>query len=168
MIRLSLQDINASAPYQVRESQEEGFYEFFTIHDVHYSVGFMEDDLLMQEETYQLIIANVNHHASPRDAKVRDSVIAIVDEFFRVNNTTLLYICETGDKKQSMRNRLFQYWFSSYRHKALFTMMSSSVVDADGIVNYATIILRNDNPRFMQVVEEYTRSIQLLSHKPEE
>ncbi|MBR1469579.1 MAG: hypothetical protein IJ605_05665 [Prevotella sp.] len=46
-------------------------------------------------------------------------------------------------------------------------MMSSSVVDADGIVNYATMILRNDNPRFAQVVEEYTQSIQLLSQKPE-
>lgn len=41
------------------------------------------------------------------------------------------------------------------------------VVDADGVVNYATMILRNDNPRFAQVVEEYTQSIQLLSQKPE-
>ncbi len=41
-----------------------------TTHDVHYSVGFMEDDLLMQEDAYQLIIANVNHRSSPRDAKV--------------------------------------------------------------------------------------------------
>lgn len=75
-----------------------------TTHDVYYSVGFMEDDLLMQEDAYQLIIANVNHLLSPRDAKVRDTVIGIVDEFFRVNNTTLLYICETGDSKQSMCN----------------------------------------------------------------
>ena len=167
MTPLSLQHINAIVPYQVTESAEDGFFKFVTVHDVHYSVGFMPDDLLMQEDAYQLIIANVNHRASPRDAKVRDTVIAIVDEFFRVNNTTLLYICETGDGKQSMRNRLFQYWFASYRHKALFTMMSSSVVDADGVVNYATMILRNDNPRFAQVVEEYTQSIQLLSKKPE-
>lgn len=49
----------------------------------------------------------------------------------------------------------------------LFTMLSSSIVDADGVINYATLILRNDNPRFTQVVEEYTKSIQLLSQKPE-
>ena len=164
---LSLQNINAASPYHVKDGMEEGFYEFFTIHDVHYSVGFMADDLLMNEEAYQLIIANVNHHVSPRDSKVRDTVIEIVDEFFRVNNTTLLYICETGDGKQTMRNRLFQYWFASYRHKALFTMMHSSIVDTDGVVNYATLILRNDNPRFVQIVEEYTQSIQLLSQKPE-
>lgn len=164
---LSLEVINASVPYRVNESREEGFYEFFTSHDVHYSVGFLADDLLLQgQEAYQLIIANVNHRSSPRDAKVRDTVIGIVDEFFRVNNTTLLYICETGDGKQSMRSRLFEYWFSAYKRKALFTMLSSSVVDSEGIVNYATLILRNDNPHFAQVVEEYTKSIQLLSMKP--
>ena len=166
MNALSLEVVNASVPYTVKPSQERGFYEFFTSHDVHYSIGFLEDDLLLKEEAYQLIIANVNHRSSPRDAKVRDTVIGIVDEFFRVNNTTLLYICETGDGKQSMRSRLFEYWFSSYKRKALFTMLSSSIVDSDGVVNYATLILRNDNPRFVQVMEEYTKSIQLLSQKP--
>ncbi len=168
MKALSLESINATTPYQVRCSKEEGFFEFFTHHDVHYSVGFMEDDVLMQEEAYQLIIGNVNHRPSPRDTKVRDTVIGIIDEFFRINNTTLLYICETGDGKQSMRSRLFEYWFSSYKRKTLFTMLSSSVVDADGVVNYATLILRNDNPRFVHVVEEFTKSIQLLSQKPEQ
>ena len=65
--------------------------------------------IFKQEDAYQLIIANVNHRSSPRDAKVRDTVIGIVDEFFRKNNTTLLYICETGDSKQSMRSRLFEH-----------------------------------------------------------
>ena len=144
---LSLKDINAIVPYQVKKGFEEGFYEFFTVHDVHYSVGFMKDDLLMQEDAYQLIIANVNHHASPRDAKVRDTVIGIVEEFFRINNTTLLYICETGDGKQSMRNRLFQYWFASFRHKTLFTMMSSSIVDPEGQINYDKLCYTHPSQR---------------------
>ena len=168
MKALSTRRINSNAPYEVKESKQEGFYEFFTAHDVHYSIGFLKEELLIQEDAYQLIIANVNHRSSPSDSKVRDTVIGIVDEFFYVNNTTLLYICETGDGKQSMRNRLFQYWFASFRHKALFTMLSSSIIDSDGIINYATLIIRNDNPRFIQVVEEYTKTIQLLSQKPEE
>jgi len=35
-------------------------------------------------------------------------------------------------------------------------------------LSYATLILRNDNPRFVHVVEEFTKSIQLLSQKPEQ
>ena len=112
----------------------------------------MEDDILLSQNSYQLIIANINNHKSPRDHKVRDTIIAIVDEFFRNNNSTLLYICETGDSKQSMRSRLFEYWFSTYNRKALFTMISSSIVDEEGVVNFATIILRNDNPNLSEII----------------
>lgn len=120
------------------------------------------------EEAYHLIIANVNHHKSPSDFKVRDTVLQIVDEFFNTNNTTLLYICETGDNKQAMRSRLFEQWFATYRRKGFYTSMTSSIVDADGQLNFATIILRNDNPRLTQIIEEFTSTVQLLSQKPDE
>lgn len=151
-----------NSSYPVETTGEDGFYQFFTDGGVHYSVGFMEDDILLSQNSYQLIIANINNHKSPRDHKVRDTIIAIVDEFFRNNNSTLLYICETGDSKQSMRSRLFEYWFSTYNRKALFTMISSSIVDEEGVVNFATIILRNDNPNLSEIIAEFTESIQLL------
>lgn len=91
----------------------------------------------------------------------------MIDELFRCNNSTLLYICETGDNKQRMHSRLFEYWFSTYNRKALFTMISSSIVDAEGVVNFATIILRNDNPELSEIIVEFTESIQLLSQKHE-
>ena len=66
-----------------------------------------------------------------------------------------------------MHSRLFEYWFSNYNRKALFTMISSSIVDAGrGVVNFATIILRNDNPELSEIIVEFTESIQLLSQKP--
>ena len=164
---LSLKRINENSSYPVETTGEDGFYQFFTDGGVHYSVGFMEDDILLSQNSYQLIIANINSHKSPRDHKVRDTIIAIVDEFSRNNNSTLLYICETGDSKQSMRSRLFEYWFSTYNRKALFTMISSSIVDEEGVVNFATIILRNDNPNLSEIIAEFTESIQLLSQKPE-
>lgn len=164
---LSLKRINENSSYPVETTGEDGFYQFFTDGGVHYSVGFMEDDILLSQNSYQLIIANINNHKSPRDHKVRDTIIAIVDEFFRNNYSTLLYICETGDSKQSMRSRLFEYWFSTYNRKALFTMISSSIVDEEGVVNFATIILRNDNPNLSEIIAEFTESIQLLSQKPE-
>ena len=164
---LSLKRINENSSYPVETTGEDGFYQFFTDGGVHYSVGFMEDDILLSQNSYQLIIANINNHKSRRDHKVRDTIIAIVDEFFRNNNSTLLYISETGDSKQSMRSRLFEYWFSTYNRKALFTMISSSIVDEEGVVNFATTILRNDNPNLSEIIAEFTESIQLLSQKPE-
>ena len=163
---LSVERINGVAPYQVEATDKGEFFQFFTDGGVHYSVGFMEDDILLVNNSYQLIIANINNHKSPRDSKVRDTILSIIDEFFNRNNSTLLYICETGDCKQGMRNRLFEYWFSTYSRKNFFTMMSSSIVDADGIVHFATIILRNDNQNLTEVVTNFTESIRLLSQKP--
>ena len=166
MTALSTESINEVAPYQVEATDKGDFFQFFTDGGVHYSVGFMEDDILLANNSYQLIIANINNHKSPRDCKVRNTILSIIDEFFNKNNSTLLYICETGDCKQSMRSRLFEYWFSTYNRKSFFTMMSSSIVDADGTVNFATIILRNDNQNLSEVIAEFTESIRLLSQKP--
>ena len=38
-------------------------------------------------------------------------------EFFEQNNDVMLYITETGDKKQAFRDRLFVRWFNTYEHK---------------------------------------------------
>lgn len=56
-------------------------FPVFTDSGIHYSVGFMEDDILLSKDSYQLIIANINNHKSPRDYKVRDTILSIVDEF---------------------------------------------------------------------------------------
>lgn len=163
---LSLERINAIAAYHIVRNEQDGFFHFFTDGGVHYSVGFIEDDILLSKESYQLIIANLNNRKSMRDKKVRNTIIAIIDEFFNCNNSTLLYICETGDNRQGLRSRLFEYWFSTYNQKALFTTLSSSVVDDEGIINYASIILRNDNPFLTEIISEFSESIQALNKKP--
>lgn len=93
--------------------------------------------------------------------------MAIVYEFFECSNTTLLYICETGDSKQGMRNRLFEIWFNSSLRKSDFVFMSADIRDAEGIPYYAAIVVRFDNPRLTSVIAEFTETVQLLSQKPE-
>ena len=163
---LVLEAINSKAAYQVELNEQDGFFQFFTDSGVHYSVGFIEDDVLLSKDSYQLIIANLNNRKSMRDRKVRDTIVAVIDEFFNRNNATL-YICETSDNKQSMRSRLFEYWFSTYNRKSQFTTLSSSIADREGVINYATIILRNDNPDLSEIITEFSESIQALSQKPE-
>ena len=167
MNALVLESINTKATYHVELNEQDGFFQFFTDSGVHYSVGFIEDDVLLSKDSYQLIIANLNNRKSMRDRKVRDTIVAIIDEFFNCNNATLLYICETSDNKQRMGSRLFEYWFSTYNRKSQFTTLSSSIADREGVINYATIILRNDNPDLSEIITEFSESIQALSQKPE-
>lgn len=164
---IDLLHFNSVSPYAVSLSTIEGFYEFVTDFGVRYSIGFLFDESIITSGAYQFIISNVNHQVSPKDDKVRNTIMLMIDEFFRQNEDVLLYICETGDGKQAMRNRLFQYWFSQYEKKNDFTFLSSSVTDSDGVVNYATIIISNKSPRLTDVVSEFTETIRLFQEKPE-
>lgn len=166
MNALDVERINVVAPYSVKMFGQDGSYRFVTDNDVKLAVSFMYDDMIIQEGAYQLIIANLNNRKSPRDIKVKDTIMPIVEEFFNKNQAALLYICSTGDGKQAMRSRLFGHWFAGSDNKISYSTMSTSLVDADGVVNEATIIVRNDNPNMPKLIGEFSETAQLLSHKP--
>lgn len=163
---LSVDKINSTTPYHVRLFENDGSYRFVTDSDVILAVSFMYDDMIIQEVAYQLIIANLNNRKSPRDKKVKDTIMSIVEEFFNTNQAALLYICSTGDGKQAMRSRLFGHWFEGSNIRLCYSTMSTSLIDADGVVNEATIIVRNDNPNMIKLINEFSETAQLLSHKP--
>ena len=77
-----------------------------------------------------------------------------------------LYICETGDGRQMARGRLFAYWFESSSQRRLYTTMTSTLVDEEGIENTATLIIRNDNPDMNKLIAEFTQTVTYLSQKP--
>lgn len=166
MTPLSVDNINSHSPYRVWISEIDGSFRFVSDVNIEFAVDFMEDDLLKSALSFQLIIGNVENKKSPRDPKVRDTILFIVEEFFLKNQAALLYICETGDGKQLARGRLFAYWFESSHQRRLFTMMTSIVIDEDGIENTATLIIRNDNPNSHLLVAEFSQTIRFLSEKP--
>lgn len=164
---IDLEHFNCISPYKASPSIPDGFYEFLTDYGVRYSIGFIFDDSIITSGAYQFIISNTNHKPSPNDDNVRRTIMCMVDEFFRQGDDVLLYICETGDGKQAMRNRLFQYWFSQYDKKGNYTFLSSSVTESDGVVNYATLIISNNSPRLTEVVTEFAETMKLFREKPD-
>lgn len=109
MVDLNLDRINSHSPYVVTASEGSMSFQFVTDFGVTYNVSFLEDELMLSDESYQFIIANTNNKKSPRDSKMKQTIMAIVYEFFECSNTTLLYICETGDSKQEMRNQRMKF-----------------------------------------------------------
>lgn len=142
-------------------------YRFITDYGVEIAISFDFDDLLENGEAYMFNITNVNRQKSPRDIKVRDAIVAIIDNFFEENSVALLYICETGDSKQAMRNRLFESWFAYANEKEQYTIMVANVRDMEGVDNYAAMILRKDNPYFVEYVSEFNKTINMFRVKPQ-
>lgn len=118
---------------------------------------------MLKNEAYQFSIINKNGLKSPLDSKLRNTIMAVIYEFFSCNNATILYICETGDGRQSMRSRLFESWYNASLRKADFAVFSATITDPEGVANYAAIILRTDNPHFSEVIKEFSDTVRLLS-----
>ena len=148
---LPLDIINASAPYEVYWHETSRTYRFKSDFGVVLAIGFDDDDIIENAESYIFSIINVNKIPSPRDLKMRDTVMLIIENFFNMNEAALLYICESGDGKQHMRSRLFEYWFSSYQM---------------GIENFAALIIRKDNPNVLDIVAEFSNTVAMFRVKP--
>src|SRR3712207_9220577 len=77
---LNVEAINEKAPYVVSQVPNKNFVSFKTDYGVEYLVGFDKDDLsLSSADVYQFSIINANNKKSPRDGKVRDTIIAVVE-----------------------------------------------------------------------------------------
>ena len=167
MEKLSLVAINAKSEYYVKKEDDEGTYSFMTDNMTEFFISFEKDDILRSGIVYQFGISNPQGKKSPRDHKVRITILAIIEEFFNKNKAALLYICETGDGMQKMRSRLFQYWFSVYNEKEEYLFLPQVVYDEEENENYAALIIRKDNPCFVELVSEFTETINLLNGKPD-
>lgn len=166
MTGLDINRINAKAPYKVIFDTTSDLYRFVSAYGVIFSVAFERNELLESGESYQFALTNYEGKKSPRDLKVRETILAIIEEFFQKNEAALLYICETGDGMQKMRHRLFHLWFSVYAENDEFLFLPQVVYDEEDNENYTALIIRRDNPKFNDLVTEFANTVTLLNSKP--
>lgn len=166
--KMSLATINANSPYEVKVALADDTLCFITDYDAEIFVTFERDDILHNGLVYQFGISNPKGVKSPRDPKVRETILAIVEEFFAKNNAAFLYICDTSGGMQKMRNRLFKYWFGIYGERKEYVFLPQTITDEEGNDNYAALIIRKDNPQFADLVSEFMATVNLLNTKPED
>ena len=110
MKELSLKMINASSPYDVM-MVDSNTYRFVTDYGVEIAISFDLDDLLEHCEAYMFNITNVNKHRSPRDMKVRDTVlISKKKELRKINcrHFVFLYVFSLMGASRPLAPRCFQ------------------------------------------------------------
>jgi hypothetical protein len=162
MKALSIDVINGHAPYKVlvREDRPNVFY-FISDYEIEYQISLKQDFSIVPSGAFSLDIVNASGKPSPSDSKFRDTLIAIIVEFFEVNNDVMLYITETGDEKQSFRNRLFVRWFNTYEHRDRYFILTAEG-KLEGQNNFMAIVSRKDNPRLPLAIEEFEETVALL------
>lgn len=100
-MKLDVDKINEKSPYFVN-SIEDSYVSFQTDYGVKYYAGFDPDDVsLPEEQVWQFAIVNINNKKSPRDSKVRQTIIAIVENFF----FRTMRLCFTFAKRETANSR---------------------------------------------------------------
>ena len=162
MNKLILENINAKASYLVMQMEEfPHLFYFHTDFGVDYEISIKPNDAFVSSGAYTLDIRNIWNQVSPGDTKLRQTLMAIIEEFFRCNNDVMLYITETEDGKQSFRDRLFVRWFHNYEHHDLFYIQTAEG-KMDGQMNFLAIISRKDNPRLQEAIKEFEETVAFL------
>jgi len=146
MNALRLENINLHSPYRVWQTQEDSHYYFQTDTGIQYDILFSPDTSIINSGAYTIDIVNRQHVISPVDVKLRQTITAIIEEFFEANgNEVMLYVTETGDGKQMFRNRLFVRWFNLYNLHDKFIIRTAEG-RMDGQDNFMAIFVRKENP----------------------
>ena len=165
MNALRLENINLHSPYRVWQTQEDSHYYFQTDSGIQYDIVFAPDTSIINSGAYTIDIINRQHVASPVDMKLRQTIIAIIEEFFEANgNEAMLYITETGDGKQMFRNRLFIRWFNLYSHHDKYIIRTAER-KMDGQDNFIAIFVCKANPHAQYIIEVFEFVTALLFDK---
>lgn len=160
MNSLSLVRINNKAPYKVSISRNECFYVFTTDQGIIYSISFSEEYEIGGCLSYQFSIDNIAREHGSYDGKIKDTIIAIIEDFFLENQDVLLYICDTSDNREAARNRLFLRWFEQYS-LGKFTICTANSKVEDTYF-YMAIIIANDNPQKDSVTLDFETTAKAL------
>lgn len=169
MNTLNLEMINSHAEYQVYLGQT-GKYLFKTDNDILYAVDF-ELDSNPYYTAYWFNLTNYSHAKSPGDVKIAQTVVCIIEEFFRLNPEVLLYMCSTDNGQQAMRNRLFLRWFNGYEQQKRYLIKSTEVksIDVEGNPSkeYVALIVQRKHPLLAEIVQRFDEEVQLFNdNKP--
>lgn len=165
MKQLNIDRINAKAPYKVSMDGRQLMFE--SQHGLHYEIRFFEEQPIGGCETWQFSFAKAEDTPAPEDPYVRFTLFAVIDEFFAENDNVMLYICDTSDKREAARNRLFIRWFRQSAQPDRFTIRSASAtIEGQGF--YAAIIVENRNPLLTDITADFDQTAVSLTNKPSE
>lgn len=160
MICLSVELINQQSPYEVHSLG--GGLVFSTESGVEYSVHFTEEFAIGECDTYQFMFSKLTKDHVPFDLKISQTLIVIIEEFFRANHNVLLYICDTSDNREASRNRFFANWFRRFAERGAYEFRSAnSSIEGEGF--YAAIIVERSNPKLQAVLEDFDKSAKELT-----
>ena len=158
---LDTNHINIFSPYTVWESG--GRYYFESESRLKFFVDFDLDTNPICT-AYWLNLVNMSGQASPGDVRVWETMVCIVEEFFRQNPDILLYLCSTEGGQQAQRARLFLRWFNRAGQGNRYCLRAAEV-KGEQHTEYVALIARRDHPMLEDILNAFEQEISMFNEQ---
>jgi len=139
-------------------------YTFQTVNQVVYEIKFTPTPYLFGEDsffapyTYEfsiLVADNPTENNPTFDDRTSYTVASIFTDFYeRSNELITVYICDSSDGRQLIRQRKFNYWFYFFVNDD-FVKYDDIIRDVDGQKYPVTIILKEQNPFKAKIIGDF-------------
>jgi Family of unknown function (DUF6169) len=173
LLNLTKKELNLPCLYKVTFNEATFIYSFVTKNKILYEVVFYDSLSYFKGTTHENQIANVfsltifkkSDVREPFDNEVKNTIDCILQHFFIDTEKSLLYLCDTSDKKEYKRFVKFNKWHLESKYNENVTKIDDAIIDNDGLVYYSTLIFHNSNPFKKQLIDAHFEVIDVLRNK---
>lgn len=134
---------------------------FKTEYGITYVVSFDEEPN-PYFTAYWFNLTNPEHMASPGDKKIAQTVICIIEEFFRQNPDILFYMCSMDGGQQAQRSRLFLRWFNGAEQQKHYVIRAAEV-KGEETTEYVAVIVQRNNPHVDEIISLFDADISMFN-----
>lgn len=155
----------ASLPHYNIERTPEGSYSFHTPSGIVYLIDFEKSKHFeaYPGSVYEISFWPKDNKRSKLDHQIRNTLFHIVSQVLIKDNTCgVVFVCDSSDKKQLVRKKLFDKWFQA-ANTNWFLKIDTELHIGENEIYYNSLIMKTDNPFKKQLMECYTDSIDLYS-----
>lgn len=145
---------------------EDNLSSFETSNSIVYEVKFKSTSYIFDKylnfpiDAFEFTISvayNPMDKNPPLDPRIPFTIASIFTDFFkRIPQQVVIYICDSSDLRQSVRKRKFDQWVEYFKGQE-FAKVNSIINDLDGRVYHNALIIRRDNPHYIEITEAFIK-----------
>ncbi len=128
-------------------------YSFTSKNQIEYKIAFI-DALYLFEGTsffkeisnvFGLIIENTTSKNAPLDIEVQKTIEEIVSHFFENHQHSIIYLCDSSDKRALTRHRKFNRWYLKSAIKINLVKVDKIITTDEDTNHYVSLIFHKEN-----------------------
>ena len=146
-------------PYKF--SVKDKYYEFSTAAGTRYACYFLSYANYFTE--YKDIAENMfafnidileKGTTGITDPRIGITVVKIIKTFLTGLTHAVIYVCDSGDRRELLRKRKFDNWFREYDDGTIIKI--NGHISTDDFDIYNAILIHKDNPKKNRFIEAFT------------